>query len=55
MIIDLPDEPWPMLARSGGEPIQTFGEWTPTGFRPLSMLGVDATEPFSAAVVARAA
>jgi hypothetical protein len=55
MIIDLPDEPWPMLARSGGEPIQIFGEWTPAGFRPLSMLGMDAIEPFSATVVARAA
>jgi hypothetical protein len=54
-IIDLPEEPWPLLARSGGEPIEVFGEWTPRGFRPLSMLGVDASEPFSAAVVARAA
>ena len=54
-IIDLPEEPWPLLARSGGEPIEVFGEWTPRGFRPLSLLGRDATEPFSAAVVARAA
>jgi SWIM zinc finger len=54
-IIDLPEEPWPLLARSGGEPIEVFGEWTPRGFRPLSMLGTDATEPFSTAVVARAA
>jgi hypothetical protein len=54
-IIDLPEEPWPLLARSGGEPIEVFGEWTPRGFRPLSMLGADASEPFSTAVVARAA
>jgi hypothetical protein len=55
MIVDLPEEPWPMLARSGGEPIKTFGEWTPAGFRPLSLLGENALEPFSTAVVARAA
>ena len=54
-IIDLPEEPWPLLARSGGEPIEVFGEWTHRGFRPLSLLGKDATEPFSTAVVARAA
>jgi hypothetical protein len=54
-IIDLPEEPWPLLARSGGEPIELFGEWTNRGFRPLSVLGTDATEPFSTAVVARAA
>ena len=54
-IIDLAEEPWPLLARSGGEPIEVFGEWTSRGFRPLSLLGTDATEPFSTAVVARAA
>jgi hypothetical protein len=54
-IIDLPEEPWPLLARSAGEPIEIFGEWTTRGFRPLSLLGVDAAEPFSTAVVARAA
>ena len=54
-IIDLPEEPWPLLARSGGEPIEVFGEWTARGFRPLSLLGADATEPFSTAVVVRAA
>ena len=55
MIIDLPEEPWPMLARSGGEPIAIFGEWTPRGFRPLSLPGDDAAQPFSTEVVARAA
>jgi SWIM zinc finger len=54
-IIDLPEEPWPLLARSAGEPIEVFGEWSTRGFRPLSLLGADATEPFSTAVVARAA
>jgi hypothetical protein len=54
-IIDLPEEPWPLLARSAGEPIEVFGEWTTRGLRPLSLLGTDATEPFSTAVVARAA
>ena len=54
-IIDLPEEPWPLLARSAGEPIEVFGEWTRRGFRPLSMLGTGPTEPFSTAVVARAA
>ena len=44
-----------MLARSGGEPIAIFGEWTPRGFRPLSLPGVDAAQPFSTEVVARAA
>ncbi len=54
-IIDLPDEPWPLLARSAGEPIEIFGEWTARGFRPLSLLGSEPTEPFSTAVVPRAA
>jgi SWIM zinc finger len=59
-IIDLPEEPWPLLARSGGEPIEVFGEWGSRGFRPLSLIGSDApepfgTEPFSTAVVAQAA
>jgi hypothetical protein len=46
-ITNLAEEPWPLLARSCGEPIQVFGEWTPTGFRPLSVLDADATEPLS--------
>jgi hypothetical protein len=54
-IIDLSDEPWPLLARSCGEPIQAFGEWTTRGFRPLSMLGTNATEPFSTSILTRAA
>jgi SWIM zinc finger len=54
-IIDVPEEPWPLLARSGGDPIEVFGEWSTRGFRPLSLPGRDATEPFSTAVIARAA
>ena len=54
-MIDLSEEPWPLLARSCGEQIEVFGEWTPRGFRPLSVLGTDATEPFSTSVVSRAA
>ena len=54
-IIDLPEEPWPLLARSGGEPVEVFGEWSARGFRPLSLLGTDAIEPFSTAVLAQAA
>ena len=46
-ITNLPEEPWPLLARSCGEPIRVFGEWTPTGFRPLTLLAADATQPFS--------
>ena len=54
-IVDIPEEPWPLLARSGGDPIEVFGEWGTRGFRPLSVLGRDATEPFSTAVIAQAA
>jgi len=43
-----------LLARSGGESIEVFGEWAPRGFRPLSLPRTD-TEPFSTAVVAQAA
>ena len=54
-IIDLPEEPWPLLARSGGEPIEVFGEWSHRGLRPVSLTGGDATEPFTTAVVVQAA
>jgi hypothetical protein len=54
-IVDLSEEPWPLFARSCGDPIPIFGEWTPRGFRPLSVLGKDATEPYSTSVVTRAA
>ena len=54
-VLDLSDEPWPMLARSCGDPIEVFGEWGFRGFRPLSLAGTDASQPISSAVVAQAA
>jgi hypothetical protein len=40
-LVDLDGEPWPLLARSLGEPITLFGEWGPRGFHPLSVLPED--------------
>ena len=40
-LVELPGEPWPLLARSLGEPITVFGEWGPRGFLPLSLLPED--------------
>jgi hypothetical protein len=40
-LVDLAGEPWPLLARSLGEPIILFGEWGPRGFHPLSVLPED--------------
>ena len=37
-LVDLDAEPWPLLARSLGEPVTLFGEWGPRGFHPLSLL-----------------
>jgi hypothetical protein len=37
-VIGLPGDPWPLLACSAGEPIGLSGEWSPRGFRPLSVL-----------------
>ena len=54
-LIDLGEEPWPLLARSCGAPIQVFGEWSPRGFRPLSLLGTDGSEADSTKCVTRAA
>ena len=34
----LPREPWPLLAASGGDPVEVFGEWGPGGFVPLRLL-----------------
>ncbi len=31
-------EPWPLLARSMGDPVEVAGEWTRHGFRPLGLL-----------------
>lgn len=44
-------DPWLLLARSGGEPIDVFGEWSGAGFRPLSVLP-DQSGPFDSVLVA---
>jgi hypothetical protein len=48
-------EPWPLLARSGGEPLRVFGEWNGQEFRPLGVLADDRGLPFSTSVAGRAA
>jgi hypothetical protein len=48
-------EPWPLLARSTGDPVEVFGEWGSTGFRPLSLPADDHGRPFSTSVFADAA
>jgi hypothetical protein len=37
-LLGLTGDPWVLLARSGGEPVAVFGEWSVAGFRPLSLL-----------------
>jgi hypothetical protein len=54
-VLDLAGEPWPVLARSVGEPTQIFGEWGAAGFRPLSLLPDGHGTLFSTAVAVRAA
>lgn len=49
-LIELGTEPWPLLARSGGEPVPVFGEWTARGFRPVSLLPCDGVGGYSTAV-----
>ncbi len=46
-IVGLMDDPWLLLACSGGDPINLFGEWSPRGFRPLSVLPGDRGVGFS--------
>ncbi|HYP46468.1 MAG TPA: SWIM zinc finger family protein [Propionibacteriaceae bacterium] len=48
-LVGMTGEPWPMLARSGGLPIEVFGEWSVGGFLPLSMLA-DRNDLFSTGV-----
>jgi hypothetical protein len=43
----LPDDPWLLLARSGGAPVDVFGEWSPPHFRPLSVLPDRLGSPYS--------
>ena len=54
-LVELAGEPWPLFARSLGEPTPVFGEWGPAGFRPLSLLPDAAGSSFSAVVTAQAA
>ena len=54
-VVDLPGEPWPLLARTLGEPTPIFGEWAPAGFRPLSLLPDGHGAGFSTAVALQAA
>jgi hypothetical protein len=48
-------EPWPLLARSGGEPLRIFGEWNGQELRPLSVLTDEHGLPFTTSVLGRAA
>ena len=47
-------EPWPLLAASGGDPVDVFGEWGPQGFAPVRLLDVDpgVADPSDAATAA---
>jgi hypothetical protein len=54
-VVDLPGEPWPLLARTLGEPTPIFGEWAPAGFRPLSLLPDGHGAGFSTTVALQAA
>ncbi|HZA73748.1 MAG TPA: hypothetical protein VE476_12670 [Propionibacteriaceae bacterium] len=54
-VVELAGEPWPLFARSLGEPTPVFGEWGPAGFRPLSLLPDAAGSSFTAVVAAQAA
>jgi hypothetical protein len=48
-------EPWPLLARSTGDPVDVFGEWGPGGFRPLSLPADDHGHLFTTSVFVDAA
>ena len=37
-LVGVTSEPWPLLAASGGQPVDVFGEWTPAGFSPVRLL-----------------
>jgi len=51
-VVGLPGDPWTLLARSGGRPTDIFGEWSATGFRPLSLLPDALGAAFTTALVA---
>ncbi|HSU35967.1 MAG TPA: hypothetical protein VLJ88_09915, partial [Propionibacteriaceae bacterium] len=54
-VLDLPGAPWPVLARSLAGPVDIFGEWSPWGFRPLSLLPDDRGGSFSVDLLGLAA
>ncbi|GAA3557257.1 SWIM zinc finger family protein [Microlunatus spumicola] len=41
LVTGTPD-PWPLLAASGGRPVDVFGEWGPAGFSPVRLVERDA-------------
>lgn len=51
-VLGLTGEPWPVLARSGGQPVTVFGEWSEGGFRPLSLLPDRHGNPISTVLAA---
>jgi len=51
----LDGDPWLLLACSAGEPVAVFGEWSPRGFRPLSVLPGDHGIEFSSSLLGQAA
>jgi len=51
-LLGLQGDPWPLLARAGGEPVAIFGEWTREGLRPLSVLPDRHGATFSTALAA---
>jgi hypothetical protein len=54
-LLDPYGEPWPLLARSGGEPLRIFGEWNGQELLPLSVLADQHGLPFTTSVLGRAA
>ena len=54
-VTGLAGDPWVLLACSTGDPIGLFGELSPRGFRPLSLLPDDRGAQFATALVSRAA
>ena len=54
-LVESTDEPWSLLARSGGEPIVVFGEWDGRALRPLGILPDDHGLPFNPVASGRAA
>ncbi len=51
-VLGLAGDPWVLLARSGGQPVEIFGEWSSAGFRPLSLLPDSSGGSFCLSLVA---